>query len=243
MAQAENELKSYCRQCGGERYHSTFAEKTRSWDDGDDRVQVSGSDTWSIVECEGCHTVTFVHSHWFSEDYDYSTEDGPTAIVHRDLYPPAPSRKMPEWGTGLDAFLCHTSEDLWIGDLHAHIYAALGMKAYALAAMGMRAIVDFVVTSNAGEGGIFIDKLKRMHKTGLITETQVEIINAAFDAGSAAAHRGYRPTREDAFTLLDITETLLRQIYVDPMRQKRQIEAAAALKSNTPPRPKSQKVK
>jgi hypothetical protein len=99
------------------------------------------------------------------------------------------------------------------------------------------------VTSNAGEGGIFIDKLKRMHKTGLITETQVEIINAAFDAGSAAAHRGYRPTREDAFTLLDITESLLRQIYIDPMRQKRQIEAAAVLKSNTPPRPKSQKVK
>ena len=44
---------------------------------------------------------------------------------------------MPEWGTGLDAFLCHTSEDLWIGDLHADIYAALGMKAYALAAMGI----------------------------------------------------------------------------------------------------------
>jgi hypothetical protein len=107
--------------------------------------------------------------------------------------------------------------------------------------MGMRAIVDFVVTANAGEGGSFIDKLKRMHKIGLITETQVDVINAAFDAGSAAAHRGYRPTREDAFTLLDITESLLQQIYIDPLRQRQQIEAAAALKSNTPPRPKPKK--
>jgi Domain of unknown function (DUF4145) len=231
MAQAENELKSYCRRCGGERYHSIIAEETRPWDE--EGSHISGSDTWSIVECGGCHTVTFLHRHWFSEDYE-STEDGPVVIVHRDLYPPAPPRKMPEWG--IDAYLSRTSEDLWIVDLHADIYAALGLGAYTLAAMGMRTIVDFVVTSHSGEGGTFMDKLRRLCNTGLITETQVDVIHAAFDAGSAAAHRGYRPKREDVYTLLDITESLLQQIYIDPIRQQRQAAAAAALKSNTPPR-------
>jgi hypothetical protein len=70
-----------------------------------------------------------------------------------------------------------------------------------------------------------------MHAEGLITDVQAEILNAAFDAGSAAAHPGYSPTREDVYTLLDITESLLRQIYIDPMRQRRQAEAAAALKT------------
>lgn len=235
MDQDKNELMSYCRQCGGERHHSVIAEKTRSWRDDDSPLD--GGDTWSIVECAGCHTVTFIHSHWFSEDYEI-TEDGPAPIVHRDLYPPAPSRKMPEWGT--DAYVDLKADDFWIVKLHADIYAAIGLEAYALAAMGTRAIVDFVVTSKAGEEGNFKDKLNRL-KQNLITETQVEVIYAAFDAGSAAAHRGYSPTREDVYTLLDITESLLQQIYFDPVRQRRQAEAALVLKSKTPQRSKPEK--
>jgi Domain of unknown function (DUF4145) len=235
MDQGENELMSYCRQCGGERYHTTVAEKTRSWGDNDSLVD--GGDTWSIVECGGCHTVTFVHSHWFSEDCE-PTEEGWTPIEHRDLYPPAPSRKMPEWGSHY--IIWFNSYEDWIPKLHLDIYSAIGMKAYALAAMGARAIVDFVVTSKAGDEGNFKDKLNRMHKQGLITEIQADVINVAFDAGSAAAHRGYSPTQDDANTLLDITESLLQQIYIDPARQRRQEKAAAALRSNTPPRPKSE---
>src|ERR1700688_213853 len=123
MDQENNELMSYCRQCGGERHHSVIAEKTRSWDES----PVSGSDTWSIVECGGCHTVTFIHSHWFSEDYEL-TEDGMMQIVHRDLYPPAPPRKMPEWG--IDSYLVFKADDRWIVKLHADIYAAIGMGAH-----------------------------------------------------------------------------------------------------------------
>ena len=233
MDQGENELRSYCRQCGGERYHTTIAEKTRSWSEDD---AVEGGDTWSIVECGGCRTVTFVHSHWFSEDCDLA-EEGWAPILHRDLYPPAPPRKMPEWGH--QYLLSFNSDDAWIPKLHADIYSAIGMKAYALAAMGARAIVDFVVTAKAGDDGNFKDKLNRIREQGVITETQVDVINAAFDAGSAAAHRGYSPTQKDVDTLLDITEFLLQQIYVDPARDRRQAEAAADLRSNTPPRPNS----
>jgi len=235
MDQGENGLRSYCRQCGGERYHTTMAEKTRSWSE-DDESGIQGGDTWSIVECGGCHAVTFVHSHWFSEDCDV-TEEGWVPILHRDLYPPAPSRKKPEWGTHY--MLCFNSNELWMTNLHDDIYSAIGLKAYALAAMGARAIVDFVVTEKAGDDGNFKDKLNRIREQGLITETQVDVVSAAFDAGSAAVHRGYRPTPADVNTLVDITESLLQQIYIDPERQRRQAEAAAALRSNTPPRPKS----
>lgn len=230
MDEEKKELISYCRQCGGDRHHSTIAEKARSWNDHDSPI--CGSDTWSIVECGGCHTVTFVHSHWFSEDYELS-DDGPAPIAHRELYPPAPTRKMPEWG--FDAFLCLPADARWIIQLHRDIYAATGMKSYALAAMGTRAIVDFVVTSKAGDEPNFKKKLNRLLEQKLITETQVEVIDAAFDAGSAAAHRGYSPTEQDVYTLLEITESLLEHIYFSPVRRKRQAEAAATLKSKTPP--------
>jgi hypothetical protein len=227
---------SYCRQCGGERHHSVVAEKTRPWSEHDGGIY--GGNTWSIVECGGCHTVTFVHTHWFSEDCELTDDDGWTPIVHVDLYPPAPSRKMPEW-VRVHALLCLPRDHLWIVKLHADIYAAIGLESYSLAAMGTRAIVDFIVTSKAGDKGNFMDKLNRMREQSLITETQVGVIFAVFDAGSAAAHRGHSPTREDVYTQLDITESLLERIYIEPSRQRKQAEAAAVLKSRTPQRPNS----
>jgi Domain of unknown function (DUF4145) len=176
--------------------------------------------------------------HWSSVDYDI-TEDGPTPILHRDLYPPAPSRKMPEWG--IDGLVCYSLNDTWIIQQHADIYAAIGINAYALAAMGMRAIVDFIVPSKGGTKGNFKEKLTRMHQERLITETQVDVIYAAFDAGSAAAHRGHSPELVDIYTMLDITESLLQQIYIDPVRQRRQARAADALKSKTPQRARPKK--
>lgn len=140
-------------------------QKTRSWDDDDSPV--CGGDAWLIVECGGCRTVTLVHEHWFSEDY-YVDDDGPTPVVHRDLYPPAPRRKLPEWKA--DIFL-EFSMPASLPKRHAEIYAALGMGLYALAALGTRAIVDFVVTSKAGDGNDFKAKLTRMVDKGLITQT------------------------------------------------------------------------
>ncbi|MGE5504148.1 MAG: DUF4145 domain-containing protein [Actinomycetota bacterium] len=227
----KKELLSYCRQCGGDRHHSVVAETTRTWDD--EHAPVYGGDTWAILECGGCRTITFAHNHWFSEDFDWD-ESGPVPTIHRDLYPPAPPRKMPEWG--VDGYICYNIGDLWVSKLHQDVYSAIGLKAFSLAAMGTRAIVDFVVTSKAGDSGDFRAKLRRLCGQGLITETQVEVIYAAFDAGSAAAHRGYNPAQEDVFTLLDITESLLHQIYIAPLQRDRQAKAAEDLKARTPPR-------
>ena len=216
--QADTEL-SYCRQCGGDRSHTVVARH------GSDKPAppAPGSDTWSILECRGCGTVTFVHAHWFSGG------DGP--VVHRDLYPPSP-RPLPEWASWL--WLVLTFEGQWVDKLHRDIYAALGIGALSLAAMGVRAIVEFVVTSKVGDIGGFARKLGRMRDDGLISDAQAERLNAVFDAGSAAAHRGYRPTRKDVYALLDITEDLLRQMYIDPMRERFRVEAADALEAKTP---------
>lgn len=236
MNGSESGLWSFCRKCGGERRHSLLAEEPRPW--GEKDVPIDGNDTWSIVECLGCSNITFIHSHWFSEDSEM-TPDGPVPIVHRDLYPPAPTRKPPEWG--IDFMLGLSLDDQWVVKLREDIYAAVGIGAYTLAAMGTRTIVDFVVTSKAAGTGKFEpfdQKLGKLKAAGLISDTQVSIVSAAFDAGSAAAHRGYSPSLEDVYLLLDVAESLLDQLYVEPARQRRRSVEAAALKSRTPPRPK-----
>ncbi len=231
MSADQTQIMCYCRNCGGERSHIVVSTKEIRWSEID--VPVEGADTWSILECAGCHTVTFVHENWFSEDFEM-TDNGPEPIVHKDLYPPSPQRKIPEWARNL--ILDLPTDENWISGLYSDIYAAVGLKAFGLAAMGTRAIVDGIVTAKAGNGGNFRKKLDRMYSRALITQQQVEIIDSAFDAGSAAAHRGYKPTQADIFILLDVMEALLHEVYIVPAERERQAKAAAALKSRTPKR-------
>jgi hypothetical protein len=125
---------------------------------------------------------------------------------------------------------------LWIFKLHENIYGAVGLQAYSLAAMGSRAIIDWIITTQAKDYGSFPEKLKRLLDKNMITQMQSDVIMAVFDPGSAAAHRGYSPSGEEVFTMLDITEMLIEHFYIGPLRQKRQADAANALKSRTPRR-------
>ena len=199
-----------------------------------------GGEGWAVVECCGCRTRTFLHERWFSED---TVEDqGPEPIVHRTVYPPAPTRKMPEWSHDQFIMLDVPPNDAWVFKLHQDVYAAIGLGSLHLSAMGVRAIVDHIVTWKAGDVGGFRDKLERMRDLGLISPSQVPSIFTAFDAGSAAVHRGYGPKEQHLYTMLDIAEGLIMRFYVGPMTEKRDEIAAAELKRSTPPRRKSLRI-
>ena len=131
-------IDSYCSRCEGDRRHAVLKALDRSWDH--EESGIWGHDTWESLECLGCRNVTFVHTHWFSED----TDDTGQPIVQRHLYPPSPRRPKPEWAGDLWLALPH--EQHWLVKLYNDIYGALGMRAVGLATMGMRTIVDFVVT-------------------------------------------------------------------------------------------------
>src|SRR5579859_2047831 len=151
MAGEDKIATSYCRDCGGDRRHSVRKSLDRGWDNED--AGINGHDTWEILECMGCGNVSFAHTHWFSED----TDDTGRPIINRHVYPPSPRRAKPEWANELWAGL--TRETMWLEKLYSDIYTALGMSSFGLATMGMRAIVDFVVTSQAGDIGPFGQKL------------------------------------------------------------------------------------
>jgi hypothetical protein len=229
---SDKNLMSYCRKCGGKRHHLALSEHPFPWHEDD--APIDGNDIWSVLQCAGCRTVTFCHTHWFSEEYETADDGNSQVIVHRDLYPPSPPRPKPEWG--FEGFLALNMENQWVLSLHSDIYAALGMNAYLLAAMGTRTLVEFVITSKVGEARTFGEKLDRMRAQSLISDTQRGIISAAFDAGSAAAHRGHTPTQQDAYVMLDIAEGLIAQFFVEPSRERQRVRDAERLKANTPPR-------
>jgi hypothetical protein len=100
--------------------------------------------------------------------------------------------------------------------------------------MGARTLVDMAILDKVGDVGTFEQKLKALEDQGFVSQRNREVLEAALDAGNAAAHRGHGFKAEEVNQVMDIVENLLQAIYV--------LESAAQkIKSVTPPRKKKTK--
>ena len=133
---------------------------------------------------------------------------------------PTAEREKPVWFDKL-------SPDFQI--LFNEVYLGLSLDMQALPSMGLRTVIDMVCSDLVGDIGSFKEKLDALEVNSFINGNEKAILAIAIDVGSAAAHRGHNPSREDLNTLLDIVEHLLRGIYV--LRP-----ASERLKASTPPR-------
>ena len=136
------------------------------------------------------------------------------------IYFPNPEcRRPPEWLGTLEQPL---------RTLMKEVYAALDAGMYAVAIMGVRSVLDIWVSKQTSGKNNFPMKLSELATQGALSARQVEILDGVFDAGSAAAHRGYRPSLPDALSATEAIENLLHQHALVPR--------VHALKENTPQR-------
>ena len=111
--------------------------------DGRGLWEIEGRDEYQMLRCRGCERICFRHLSSFSDAIDEET--GSPRIDVR-YYPPATSRKGPDW---LSEFslkylgLIDLHRDLHlISDLLEEIYEALHNGATRLAAMGVRSLLE-----------------------------------------------------------------------------------------------------
>lgn len=112
------------------------------------------------------------------------------------------------------------------------VHAAAQANLHALAAMGIRAVVDVIATELVGDQGGFDLKLKRLLEQGHVSSNQRESLSALIDAGNASAHRGYVPQRDVVDHLLEIMEALVRTHYLHPQLAERIRTSTPARKRN-----------
>ena len=123
----------------------------------------------------------------------------------------------------------------WIGEATAEyrliveVYVALENGAPTLAAMGVRAIIETIMINTVGDQGSFKNNLVEMKDKGWISQIDVNNLTAVIDVGSAAIHRGHRPSLDDTIRALDIAEILVKRVHLDK-------NAILALKKSTPSR-------
>lgn len=203
-----------CRGCHHETRHALLGvrnvERTVELQGGQ---EITFEDTYEMLECCGCEVVCLRHTHVWSEDPEPEVT----------YYPPPVSRPMPPWRHKLPAKL---------NSLVCEIYTALHADSRRLALMGARTAIDIVLLEKVGDKGSFGQKLVALEKQGFVGQRSREVLGAALDAGSAAAHRGYLPKKEQLASVMDIVENVLQAVYV--------LEGAAAeLRKATPQRKKT----
>jgi hypothetical protein len=167
--------------------------------------------TWRILKCCGCDSVK---ANLLEES------DGFKCPREAQL-PPVEMRKLPDWKGKLPAH---------VQQLISEVYVAMNCECLCLSTMGARTIVDSTLTAILGEDiDGFEQKLKRAVAIGKLTRDEMDIIEAALEAGHAASHRGFSPSLEQLRDLLDIVEHALRGVYALPAASQR-------LTASVPPR-------
>ncbi|MBU0480568.1 MAG: DUF4145 domain-containing protein [Proteobacteria bacterium] len=146
--------------------------------------------------------------------------DGEANQSLQGFFTPDDSTNKPKWYEKLDEQK---------RELVKEIDQALRAGLVALPTMGLRTLIDLVIVEHVGDKGTFKDKMTAFEKEGLVSPKQRALIDTVLEAGNAASHRAYFPSRDDLQTCIDVIKHMIQGIYELHPRTKQ-------LKNNTPKR-------
>ena len=198
--------------------------------DGDDFAWIET--TYRILVCGGCQTPYFQTEGYFHEDghrINKSGEIDQKCAPEINFYPSPIKRKKPEWSTDL-LFVGGSIGDF--ESLFSDIYGCLNANLAIPAAVSIRTVIDRTIEILGIDPNLsFQKKLNALLENGNIDKIEREILDVLIDAGSAAAHRGWKPKPAELDTLITLVETFLQRTFLLG-------ESARRLKAAVPPDPR-----
>jgi len=225
--------KAECAKCGGER-NCDILGKHDEWH-ADDKFQENIQ--WFILKCRACDYVFVQTASTNSEEYHNSyAQDGSEETTHLESFkywPALSKRKKPEWMPDYRADV----DPLSVAMLE--LYGALENDLRMLAAIGIRTAYDIASELLGIDSSLpFEKKLDALISSGRIGILDKDRLETMVDAGSASAHRGWRPSPNDLNTMMDVLEHFVEESFVAPTRKKELDDEAAKVKKTVPPRAK-----
>ncbi|WP_306026539.1 DUF5655 domain-containing protein [Oceaniradius stylonematis] len=166
-----------------------------------------------IIECCGCENLELVKMTLFSEDVEYfdnpnTGEPDSEGKWDEVIYPPVTYRNPPTWFEDLP--------DPTLRAISDEIYNSLQTGSNYLATFGSRTLIDRLIVLTVGDKGNFPKGLQALQDGGMLSQHERDILNPVVDAGNAAAHRGWAPTKEQIAVILDTVEGLIHRLLVLP---------------------------
>jgi hypothetical protein len=213
-------LRGHCPNCDADRNAEVLAEDTL--EDGESGIWFRS--TYSILRCRGCDRRYIRLVQLCSEDTvvegDPETGEPTFAINEHVTYwpsPPRARRRRPAWlGFACpELSLGFASDYPELATLLDELYTALDNDLQILATIGMRTVFDCASQKlGTDPNQSFAEKLKELTAGNKISGEEKEMLSVLADAGSAAAHRGWKPTEDDIDHLMGTLENFLERAFV-----------------------------
>ena len=230
---AENApIRGHCPNCAGDRLCDIAARYFVKYQD--DESPIWSHTDYRILQCRGCESVFFRKDFIFSEYMDYKEnargEEVPYFPAEITQWPAVSTRKRPDWHVEL------YSIDVDLHRLFGDIYTALDNDLGVLAAIGIRTVFDRASELlGVDPAETFAEKLTDLHTGGKIGLEEKGVLEKLADAGSAAAHRGWRPKEKELDAMMGIIESFLYRAFVIPDEAQKLVSVPPKPKRKTSP--------
>lgn len=206
--------KYFCRNCKGLRNHKLIHEvKTRGGDDNDYFQWIR---KYSIIECLGCETVSFLEIYGDTEMIAHNEDGEPDYYFDNYIYP----------------LYLEESEELeyvhYIPDSIKVIYretiSAFKTNSYILTAGGLRAIIEAICNHLKIKKGNLANRIDLLHNKGHLTLSESKRLHSIRFLGNDALHEIEKPKKDHLFILLDIVNHLLSNLFINDKILKGKLE-------------------
>jgi hypothetical protein len=209
----------YCNSCERETTHLELANRRIEHVD---RDEAKGDRNYQVLACRQCSHVTYRTLHWVHPGLG-----GDSYLEVKDVFPPPSFRPKPKWYPRLDERFRLILDE---------VYLALDHGMFFVASTGTRTALDVLIVDSIGDIGNFKEKIDDLVKRAILEPDLGELLRNVIDAGSASAHRGFKPDAEAMKTMMDITEQIFYRVCIEPQDRYQLKVKAEELQKQTPKR-------
>lgn len=225
-----------CLECKRPTKHVVLAsvDKDGSQSSRQEGWSVDWTDTYQVLKCLGCESVTFRHVHWFSEDH-YDEDDRPP----ERLYPKRDANSFP-----IRSFL---NLPRTLKRIHSEVLDCFNNNSFTMCAAGVRAMVEGIcadqgitdgpVNSPAKGGGTQVirkdnleGKIAGLHEKGILTQRGADSLHDLRFLGNDAIHELVQPSEEELTLAIHVIEHVIEQLYEIPHKASELKEKLATRK-------------
>lgn len=229
---ATPKVKADCPVCGPEKIADVLASRAHTEHDDTDPVWLEVE--LKILQCRGCETLFVYKGEHFSEDVDIVHDPhtgGLRQVAHiKKQYWPS-SKSRPKWAPSLETI------DTDLANLFEEVHSARNAELYVLSTIGVRTVFDRATEIlKVDPNKSFAGKLDLLAQGNRISVDERAALEVLIEAGNAAAHRGWRPSRDEVDGLVLIMESFLHRCFIADYLAK-------AIKSSVPGRIQSASAK
>lgn len=206
--------KHFCRKCKGPKNHKILYEYLLSGEA--DGGYIHWSDDYFIIQCLGCDTVSFLKVYGNSEMIGYNDEGEPGYVFNKEIYPP-----YLENGKELDNLNLVPEK---IRGIYQETISAFKARCYILTAGGLRAIIEATCNELNIDKGNLEEKINTLHRNGHLSLNESKRLHLIRFFGNDALHEVERPSLKSLSILLEITNHLLSNLYINEAKTKENFE-------------------